>query len=147
FSRSYAARISRALGSRRAARLAIYPTLQRRCPAVDAVTMPASDLPAALGGDPLFPHGPPDWPPPDDGVRRALDAAFADGSWGKYHGGHVGRLEAELARRLGVPHALTCSSGTLAVEVALRALGVGAGDVALAAYDYGGNFLSVHAVG
>jgi dTDP-4-amino-4,6-dideoxygalactose transaminase len=36
----------------------------------------------------------------------------------------------------------------LAVELALRACGVGAGDeVLLAAYDYEGNFLSVHAVG
>ena len=43
---------------------------------------------------------------------------------------------------------LTCGSGTFAVELALRALKVGPGDeVILAAYDYGGNFLSVHAVG
>src|SRR5262249_55040345 len=42
----------------------------------------------------------------------------------------------------------TCASGTLAVELALRALRVGPGDeVVLAGYDYGGNFLSVHAVG
>jgi dTDP-4-amino-4,6-dideoxygalactose transaminase len=43
---------------------------------------------------------------------------------------------------------LTCGSGTFAVETALRALQIGPGDeVILAAYDYGGNFLSVHAVG
>jgi dTDP-4-amino-4,6-dideoxygalactose transaminase len=43
---------------------------------------------------------------------------------------------------------LTCGSGTFAVELALRALKVEAGDeVVLAAYDYGGNFLAVHAVG
>jgi dTDP-4-amino-4,6-dideoxygalactose transaminase len=110
--------------------------------------MPETDLPAALGGEPLFPHGPPDWPPPDEGVRLALQAAFADGSWGKYHGGHVERLETELARRFGVSHALSCASGTFAVEAALRALQVGPGDeVVLAAYDYGGNFLCAHAAG
>src|SRR5439155_1399263 len=47
-----------------------------------------------------------------------------------------------------VTHALACGSGTFAVELALRALKVGPGDeVMLAAYDYPGNFLCVHAVG
>ncbi len=81
-------------------------------------------------------------------MLRALERAFRDGTWGKYDGGHVAALEARLAQWTGRPHALTCASGTLAVEVALRALGVGPGDeVVLAAYDYPGNFLSVHAVG
>src|SRR5262245_33009518 len=110
--------------------------------------MPPDDLPAILGGSPIRPQGPPDWPPADEAVRLAVERALGDGSWGKYDGGHVARLEARLAAWLGCPHALTCGSGTLAVEVALRALGVGGGDeVVLAAYDYPGNFLSVHAVG
>src|SRR5439155_13714733 len=47
-----------------------------------------------------------------------------------------------------VPHALACGSGTFAVELALRALKVQPGDeVALAAYDYPGNFLTLHALG
>ena len=47
-----------------------------------------------------------------------------------------------------MPHGLTCTSGTLAVEAALRALGISAGDeVVLAAYDYESNFLTVHALG
>ncbi|HZY87154.1 MAG TPA: aminotransferase class I/II-fold pyridoxal phosphate-dependent enzyme [Gemmataceae bacterium] len=105
-------------------------------------------LPALLGGQPVRPQGPPDWPPADDAVREALAAAWRDGSWGKYHGGHVRRLEERLAALHGVEHALTCGSGTFAVELALRALKVGPGDeVVLAAYDYPGNFLAVHAVG
>jgi dTDP-4-amino-4,6-dideoxygalactose transaminase len=81
-------------------------------------------------------------------VRLALEQAVRDGSWGKYHGGHVERLEKRLAEWLGVPHVLTCGSGTFAVEAALRALQVGPGDeVVLAGYDYPGNFLAVHAVG
>jgi dTDP-4-amino-4,6-dideoxygalactose transaminase len=107
-----------------------------------------SGLPALLGGTPVRPQGPPAWPPNDEGVRLALEAAFRDGSWGKYHGGNVERLEKRLADFLGLPHVVTCGSGTFAVEAALRAVGVGAGDeVVLAGYDYPGNFLSVHAVG
>ena len=53
-----------------------------------------------------------------------------------------------LAEHLGVPHVLACASGTLSVETALRAVGVGPGDeVILGAYDYESNILSVHAIG
>ena len=90
----------------------------------------------------------PDWPPPDPAVRDALIAAFADGSWGRYHGGHVEALERRLADLHRVAHAVTCASGTLAIEVALKALGVGPGDeVILGAYDYEPSFLTVHALG
>ncbi|QJW94368.1 DegT/DnrJ/EryC1/StrS family aminotransferase [Frigoriglobus tundricola] len=106
------------------------------------------DLPALLGGPPLFPGGPPAWPLPDADVLAALGAATASGAWGQYHGEHVGALEAELAAFHGVPHALTCASGTLGVEAALRALRVGPGDeVVMAAYDYESNFLTLHALG
>jgi dTDP-4-amino-4,6-dideoxygalactose transaminase len=109
---------------------------------------PINESPALLGGEPVRPQGPPDWPPPDEAVREALQAVYRDGSWGRYHGLYVQRLEERLAAEHRVGHALTCGSGTFAVEVALRALKVGPGDeVVLAAYDYGGNFLSVHAVG
>lgn len=106
------------------------------------------DLPAILGGPPVRPQGPPAWPPFDPDVLAALQSAHADGSWGKYHGGHVEKLEQELRNYHAVEHALTCGSGTFAVELALRALKIGPGDeVILAAYDFPGNFLSVHAVG
>lgn len=81
-------------------------------------------------------------------IANALHEAIALGSWQQYHGPHVEALEAELAAWFGVPRALTCASGTLAVEVALRAVGVGPGDeVILAAYEYESNFLTVHALG
>jgi dTDP-4-amino-4,6-dideoxygalactose transaminase len=81
-------------------------------------------------------------------VLRALEAAYRDGSWGKYHGRHVERLERRLAEGHAVEFALTCGSGTFAVELALRALKIGPGDeVILSAYDYPGNFLTVHALG
>src|SRR5258707_447715 len=82
-------------------------------------------------------QGPPAWPLHDDEVFSALAAAYHDGSWGKYHGAHVEKLEEALCRYHGVPHAVTCSSGTIAVELALRGLKIGPGDdVILAGYDY-----------
>jgi perosamine synthetase len=105
-------------------------------------------MPAILGGPPVRPQGPPDWPLPDDAILRALHAAYQDGSWGKYHGAYVEELEGRLTRDHGVEFALTCGSGTFAVELALRALRIGVGDeVIVAGYDYSGNFLGVHAVG
>src|SRR5262249_5887647 len=90
----------------------------------------------------------PDWPPLDEDVRDALLAAWRDGSWREYCSGPVERLEGQMAALAGREHALTCASGTLAVEIALRAAGSGPDtEVVLAAYDYGGNFLSVHATG
>jgi dTDP-4-amino-4,6-dideoxygalactose transaminase len=110
--------------------------------------MDISGKPALLGGTPVRPQGPPVWPIPDSDVLDGLKQAYQDGSWGKYHGHHVERLEQRLAEYHQIAHALTCASGTFAVELALRALKVGPGDeVILAAYDYPGNFLSVHAVG
>lgn len=105
-------------------------------------------VPALLGGAAVRPQGPPDWPIPDDDVARALQSAYADGSWGQYLGPHVPRLETRLQAYFHAPFALSCGSGTFAIEVALRALKVGPGDeVLLSAYDYPGNFLCVHAIG
>jgi dTDP-4-amino-4,6-dideoxygalactose transaminase len=107
-----------------------------------------NDIPAILGGPPVRPQGPPDWPFPDPEVLRALQAAYQDGSWGKYEGNYVVRLEERLAHYHGVEFAATCSSGTFAVELALRALKIQPGDeVIQSAYDYSGNFLTSHAVG
>src|SRR2546430_2242590 len=104
--------------------------------------------PALLGGKPVRPQGPPAWPLPDEEIQAALQKAYGDGSWGKYRGVYGERLEKRLADYFQVPFALTCASGTFAVELALRALKIGPGDeVILAAYDYPGNFLSVHAIG
>jgi perosamine synthetase len=116
---------------------------------LDRTLMPSdSDLPAFLGGTPVRPEGPPPWPRSDPAIAAALEAAIASGEWGLYRGEHVPRLETELAAFHQIPHAATCASGTLAVEIALRALRVGPGDeVVLAAYDFEANFLSVHAIG
>jgi dTDP-4-amino-4,6-dideoxygalactose transaminase len=81
-------------------------------------------------------------------MRTYSQNVYADGTWGKYQGGSVKYLEQTLAQYHGVEFAVSCGSGTFAIELALRALKVGPGDeVILAAYDYPGNFLSIHAVG
>ena len=43
-------------------------------------------------------------------------------------GPEIAELEAELATYVGVKHAITVSSGTTSLEIALRALGIGPGD-------------------
>lgn len=88
------------------------------------------------------------WPLPDPEIQAALAAALTTGSWGQYLGPAVPAFEADLAAYHGVPFAVTCASGTLAIETALRALKVGSGDeIIMSAYDYEPNFLCVHAVG
>ena len=104
--------------------------------------------PAILGGEPAFPAGPPWWPPADLEVLAALQRAYADGSWGRYDGPNLQALVESLERTFGLPYVLPCCSGTVAVELALRGLGVQAGDeVLLGAYDFPGNFRSIEAIG
>lgn len=100
------------------------------------------------GGPAVFPEGPPGWPPSDGEIREALQRAFDDGSWGKYEGPHGRALEQALGEWLAVEHVMLAASGTMAVEMALRGLGLSAGDeVLLAAYDFSGNFRCVEALG
>jgi dTDP-4-amino-4,6-dideoxygalactose transaminase len=103
---------------------------------------------AIEGGAPAIAEGPPDWPLADEAVLAALSTAFADGSWGKYDGPHTQRLSARLSELHGGASVLLCCSGTIAVELALRGLKIGAGDeVILAGYDFPGNFRAIEAVG
>jgi UDP-2-acetamido-2-deoxy-ribo-hexuluronate aminotransferase len=58
----------------------------------------------------------------DARIRRVLDH-------GKFiMGPEIAELEKNLANYVGVKHAITCSSGTDSLEIALRALGIGPGD-------------------
>jgi perosamine synthetase len=119
-------------------------------PSVDAARASSDDavMHSAPGDDPDLSVTAPAWPPLDDEIRTAISAALENGSWGKYSGGNVEAFEADLAAYHGVAHAMTCASGTLAVELALHAVGVGPGDeVILSAYDFPGNFLTIHALG
>lgn len=103
---------------------------------------------AIHGGSPTFPDGPPGWPIQDEAIAEALAQLAADGGWGRYHGPHTEALCQQIASYQSVSHVRLYCSGTIAVEAALRAVGVGAGDrVLLAGYDFPGNFRAVEAIG
>jgi perosamine synthetase len=103
---------------------------------------------AIHGGEPVFPDGPPAWPIADEDVHAALERAYADGSWGRYDGPHLQLLTTALQELHGIDFVGCCSSGTIAVELALRGLKITAGDeVILAGYDFSGNFRAIEAVG
>jgi perosamine synthetase len=59
-------------------------------------------------------------------VREAIEAG-----WISSRGPHVRRFEEEFARYNGVGYGVACSSGTAALTLALRALGVGPSDEVL----------------
>lgn len=61
-----------------------------------------------------------------DELAEPLDAALRSGRW--LAGERVARFEDELAAVVGRAHVAGCGSGTDALWLALRALGVGAGD-------------------
>ncbi|GAB3509626.1 DegT/DnrJ/EryC1/StrS family aminotransferase [Amycolatopsis cihanbeyliensis] len=56
--------------------------------------------------------------------------AINDG-WISSQGAYVGRLEREFAAYNGMNHGVACASGTAALTLALRALGIGPGDEVL----------------
>jgi perosamine synthetase len=62
-----------------------------------------------------------------DRVRDYLLECYETG-WISSEGPFVHRLEAELARSVGRPHGVAASSGTAALELAVRALDLGPGD-------------------
>ena len=100
------------------------------------------------GGSEVFPDGPPQWPIADDQVLYNVQLAMADGSWGKYEARWTEQLIERLAELSNHQHVLLCSSGTIAVEIALRAVDISADDeVVLAAYDFPGNFRAIESLG
>ena len=90
----------------------------------------------------------PQWPPEDEEIRAVLEDALQDGSWGRYHGRHSEALVKTLSGQFNSEHVILASSGTIAVEMALRGVGVKTGDeVLLAGYDFPGNFRAIEAIG
>ena len=90
----------------------------------------------------------PNWPPKWPEIEAEIAESIRSGDWGSYQSVAHERLTAEIAGIAGVKHARLVGSGSAAIEMALRALGIGKGDeVIVSAFDYPGNFRCIEAVG
>lgn len=82
---------------------------------------------AINGGAPLRDKPFPGWPPPDPGFVEAVARVAQSGCWGI--GGPMNeRMATSFAAFHDAEYAVPCTSGTTALEVALRATGIGPGD-------------------
>jgi perosamine synthetase len=103
---------------------------------------------AINGGQPAYQGPIPPWPRRNPATDAVLLAAIEEGFWGKYHSDHSQTLKKRICQFHQIEQILLCCSGTIAVELGLRGLGVGDGDeVILAGYDFPGNFRAIEAVG
>ncbi len=82
---------------------------------------------ALNGGTPVrtLPYTP--WPQYGKEEEKELLDVLHSRAWGGYHPA-VKALEESFSAYHGVPYAVACANGTIALEVALRALGIGPGD-------------------
>src|SRR5580658_5938326 len=69
----------------------------------------------------------PTWPISGARERELLDEVLASERWGGYHP-MVARFEQEFARFQQCRYGLSAMNGTITLEMALEALGIGAGD-------------------
>ena len=82
---------------------------------------------ALLGGSPVRSRPFTPWPDHGREEELALGDVLRSGVWGGYHP-VVKEFERAFADQHQVPYAISCVNGTVALEVALRAVGVGPGD-------------------
>lgn len=82
---------------------------------------------AVLGGKPVRTKPFPKWPVHDESESKALMEVLESGTWG-IGGAKVAEFEKVFASFLGAKHGILVSNGTVALEVALKACGVKAGD-------------------
>lgn len=69
------------------------------------------------------------WPQHEEDELAAVEAVLRSGRVNALvHGDQTRAFEQEFARFCGMPHGIAVANGTLALELALRALGVGLGD-------------------
>ncbi len=83
---------------------------------------------AIMGGSPV--RGPekawPSWPQFDDAERKAVNEVLESGAW--WHGERVQAFEQDYAAFQDARYGVSACSGTACLEIALQALGIGAGD-------------------
>lgn len=83
---------------------------------------------AILGGPPVRTQPFPPWPQFGHPEEQLLLTALRSGQWGRTTGGLNEEFERRFAAYQQAAHAVTCVNGTVALELALRAAGIGPGD-------------------
>jgi len=91
----------------------------------ERITM--SDKLAIEGGPPLRTLPFPEWPIWDEREEKYLLEVLHSGKWGLY-GSKVPEFQRRFAEFQGAQYALCVTNGTSALEISLRALGIGPGD-------------------
>ncbi len=95
--------------------------------ASNAVSIGANAKTDTLADTPAFATS--RWPWHDEDEIAAVTRVLRSGRVNAlHHGDNCRAFETGFAARLGVPHAIALANGTVALEVALRALGIGPGD-------------------
>jgi len=92
---------------------------------------------ALLGGSPVVAEPLPQWPPHRELVAAAVQEVALSDHWGAVDGPRKLQLESRFAAFQDAAHGLAVSNGTVSLEIALRALGIGSGDeVIVPAYTF-----------
>lgn len=84
--------------------------------------------PALLGGTPVRATPYPSWPAWGEEEARGLDEALRGGVWSAAGAPKVREIEERFAAFQDAKYGVGCTNGTIALEIALAALGIGAGD-------------------
>lgn len=88
----------------------------------------ATDQLAVLGGVPVRTRPFPSWPSQLEEAAEAVAAVARSGVWADADGPAKTLFERSFASFHGASHGVAVCNGTVALEIALRALGVGSGD-------------------
>jgi dTDP-4-amino-4,6-dideoxygalactose transaminase len=107
---------------------------------------------AIFGGKPVRERSFPSWPVFGEGEERALLQVLRSGKWWRYSYGEglefrepesgqprsvVAEFQEAFARLQGAKYGVACANGTAAIEVVLKAMGIGPGDeVIVPAYTF-----------
>ncbi len=83
---------------------------------------------AICGGKPIREKPYPSWPIFDEREEKILIEILRSGKWGRINGKKNEEFENKFANYHSAKYGITCVNGTVALELSLRALGIGAGD-------------------
>ena len=86
---------------------------------------------AINGGIPVRERPFPAWPVTDKSDADAVAEAVLGGNWSHFDGPNLLEFEREFSALQDCKYGIACNGGTAALEIALRAAGVGAGDVVI----------------